>query len=91
MRARTTLSLSFLMGAVVFPLALSVVGSEFAALILAPAMFAPVTIVLIAALALAGSSVRAEVLRRVLKNLTMALGGALLPSTALLLILAMRH
>jgi hypothetical protein len=79
------------MGAVVFPLALSVVGSEFAALILAPAMFAPVTIVLIAALALAGSSVRAEVLRRVLKNLAMALGGALLPSTALLLILAMRH
>ena len=88
---RTFLPLSFFAGAVLFPIALRLFGGEATVVILAPAMFAPVTVVLIAIFAFAANHMHNKVLGNFLSAMATALAGALLVSAGLLLFLAVRR
>jgi len=88
MRPRIAYSLALLTGAFVFSLACSIVSGESTGLVLAPPLFAPFTILTIAALAFTANCLQTEFPNRVLNSAQQALGGALLASSGFLFTLA---
>jgi hypothetical protein len=89
MRKRTTLSLAFFSGALLLPVTLILIGGESPVIILVPAMFAPVTIILIATTTLTANCVQTRILRNVFQSASLALSGMLITSASILLSLAM--